>query len=78
MSKHLATIKGRYEVNTSSADYAVKYVDSEISLTEFSGGKDNGVMLQLSIRGDKFSYIQLTKTQVKELADELLNFLDNC
>lgn len=71
MSTTIKTIIGRYE-ESHNGDLTCNYSDSNISLTRFSGGHENGAMLQLTISNNKESaYVQLTQAQVKSLVNTL-------
>jgi hypothetical protein len=73
MSQELAIIKGQHEVIDKNAK-SVAHKDSDLYVTSFSGGKENGVMIQLSpdLGTD---HIQLKKEQVKELIKILTDWL---
>ena len=72
MSTDIKTIKGRFESHNTSRPLHAKYKKSEISLCRFYGGKMNGVMIHLTISNNEgYTHIQLTQSQVKELAKTL-------
>ena len=72
MSTDIATIEGRCEDRTSTFDN-IKYLPARIHLTRFHGGKDKGTMLQITVQdSETISYVQLTRDQVKKLA-QILN-----
>lgn len=74
MSTHIATIKGRVEeVHTQQK---ATYIEADLSLVRFYGGKKKGRMLQLTTSGNE-GYIQLTREQVKNLAVILLNSFED-
>ena len=76
MSTDIKTIRGRYE-STGGYGSTLKYAPSDINLTRFFGGQENGAMLQLTICNDKeYAYIQLTQKQVKKLAKVLRDAFD--
>jgi hypothetical protein len=63
MSTQIETLVGKFEGGK-----------SEISMTRFWGGKDNGSMLQLTVwNEEECSYVQLTQKQIKELSVILNN-----
>ena len=67
MSTHIDTIKGiRESLITDDR------IPTDIHLTRFYGGSENGRMLQITVSGSE-GYIQLTKEEVFELADILKN-----
>jgi hypothetical protein len=73
MSTKIKEMKGRKETNNTFG-----YTDSFLSLTRFSGGKEMGRMLQLTVYDDnRATYIQLTQEQVKELAITLSEAFDD-
>jgi hypothetical protein len=77
MSTEIAKIKGRKESGVLPG--VPVYIDSTLYLTRFSGGKENGRMLQLTIWNDQEggSYTQLTEDQVKELSKTLSEAFDD-
>lgn len=76
MSTEIKTITGRYE-KSHNEDYTVNYSDSNITLTRFAGGLENGAMLQITIsNNEEAAYAQLTSTQVKSLIDGLKDSFD--
>ena len=51
--------------------------NTEITQTRFAGGKDRGVMLQLTVsQQNSFQTIQLTKDECRALAQELILFAE--
>ena len=70
MSTEIGKVKGRNEKNH-NADFTVEYEKTKMFVTRFYGGTENGVMVQLTMSGDK-PYIQLTEKQAKKLV-KLLN-----
>ena len=72
MSTSIADIKGLkehiFEANLKT--------ETNLNLTRVYGGKENGVMLQLTI-DNKDRYIQLTKKKVNELIISLSNCFAN-
>lgn len=73
MSTNIATIVGRCESNMSTPLDPVIYRPARVHVTRFYGGKENGQMIQIGVQDSKtVSHIQLTREQVKELA-QILN-----
>ena len=76
MSTQIKKITGRF-AEEHHADFTVDYGESNIYLTRFYGGDKYGTMIQITISNPKdTSYVQLTKEQVKELADVLNSAFD--
>jgi hypothetical protein len=73
MSKELAVIKGQCEVVNKDAK-SVSHKNSELYVTSFYGGKENGAMIQISPDFGT-DHIQLKKEQVKELIKILTDWL---
>jgi len=73
MSTCIKTIKGRYEHIDGFSELTPTYKPAELNLVRFSGGS-NGRMLQLTIKSNTTTYIQLTQEQVKELTRVLKDF----
>jgi hypothetical protein len=75
MSTEIFEIAGRYEAKH-YADFRVDYEESTLYVTRFAGGKQNGPMIQITISHPETGYVQLTKEQVKELAQVLSDAYD--
>ena len=75
MSTSIKEISGRYE-KIVTPKFMPEYKESTVYLTRFAGGKENGAMIQITIQSDNIAYIQLTKKQVKELAQALNDSFD--
>jgi hypothetical protein len=76
MSTDIKEIIGRKEDKVKRG--RTEYDDSTLLINRFFGGKGNGRMLQLTITNDEgSSYIQLTRTQVKDLSTVLLQAFDD-
>jgi len=71
MSTRIKEIEGRYEDPFGDG---TEYVETMLSLTRFSGGREKGVMLQLTTGMP--GYIQLTKEQCLELSKDLVEAFD--
>lgn len=72
MSTELTPIIGRTEFPHPETMQST-YKEDELLLTSFSGGKENGRMLQLTLI---HGHIQLTKDQVKDLIQTLSEWID--
>ena len=71
MSTEIKEITGRCETGKYTG-YIAEYTNATISLTRFAGGKENGTMIQLTIRDARgHAYVQLTKDQVNDLQETL-------
>ena len=78
MSTNIKTITGRCENPSGSSPTGPQYIDSDISLTRFYGGKEKGTMLQLTINNNlDCAYVQLTQKQVKQLSKVLGDSFNN-
>lgn len=71
MSSNIANIEGRIELPTFGTP---TYASSQMLVTRFSGGLNNGAMLQLSFTTK--DYIQLNKVQIQQLKEVLANWED--
>lgn len=73
MSTDIETITGRCETHMSAPLVPTIYRPARIHLTRFYGGAENGQMIQLTVQdSETVSHIQLTRDQVKKLA-QILN-----
>lgn len=73
MSTDIATIEGRCESTMSEPLAPIIYRPARVHINRFYGGEENGQMIQLTVQDSKtMSYIQLTRDQVKKLA-QILN-----
>ena len=73
MSTSITGVTGRTEDKHNRG----QYLPSEVLLTRFWGGDKNGPMLQIIVSNAyRASYSQLTREQVKELAQTLLEAFD--
>jgi hypothetical protein len=70
MSTGFGKVKGRHEA-AHHGDYTVDYGKSEMYVTRFYGGVENGPMLQLTISGNDKGLIQLTEKEAKRLAKKI-------
>lgn len=75
MSTEIAEIKTQYQEYDIITD-TVNYIDDKLHINRFAGGKEKGTMIQLTILNCKDGYTQLTKEQVKELAQILNDCFD--
>jgi hypothetical protein len=74
MSTELNSINGRVETLGGGWDFETVYKPAKMSLTRFSGGQDEGVMLQITIpnlHNEPFVHMQFNELQIQEMVDEL-------
>lgn len=72
MSTELKSISAKIEIPKMNS-YTSDYLDTEVSLNRFWGGKDRGTSLQLTFLNEKgtHSHIQLDAENIRELRDIL-------
>lgn len=72
MGTTIKELDGRYELRHHNVQDAPQYGKSTLSITRFWGGEKNKTMIQITIyNNDECSYVQLTRRQVKKLAEVL-------